>query len=221
MASNLDIEEGSGASGRRGLTGAGGHDDGLAGEDMRMSTHWTAEEVDALAKRRAAEDLPDGDLDAMALCFNLFRVANRIQQDLETRVHRPAGISWAAFRILFTVRYASSITPLELARLSSVSQASISSVLNTLERYGMVVRERAESDGRMIYVRLTPAGERNLAELLARNNAREQGWAAALTPTEQRRMLALLHKLLAFHIPEPDDPERLASRLPHELNGKD
>jgi len=157
--------------------------------------------VERLVAQAVSELDPAADLSAMALGFNLFRVANRIQQDLETGVHRPSGITWAAFRILFTIRYANQITPLELARLSHVSQASISSVLKTLERYGLVARNRSPSDGRVTIVTLTTAGEAAVAELFRRNNARERDWAAALSVAERETLTALLRKILAFHPP--------------------
>jgi phenylacetic acid degradation protein PaaD len=157
--------------------------------------------IERLVAEAVAEIDPAADLSAMAVGFNLFRVANRIQQDLETGVHRPSGITWAAFRILFTVRYAKQITPLELARLSHVSQASISSVLNTLERYGLVARSRSPSDGRVTIVTLTAAGEAAVGELFRRNNARERAWTAALSVAERDTLTALLRKILSFHPP--------------------
>jgi uncharacterized protein (TIGR00369 family) len=157
--------------------------------------------VEELVAAAVAELDPAADLSAMAVGFNLFRVANRIQQDLETGVHRPSGITWAAFRILFTIRYTEQITPLELARLSHVSQASISSVLNTLERYGLVARSRSPSDGRVTIVTLTTAGEVAVGELFRRNNARERDWAAALSVAERDTLTNLLRKILSFHPP--------------------
>jgi DNA-binding MarR family transcriptional regulator len=181
----------------------------LNGVEVPPHRHLDAQAVETLVGEAVREIAPDADLAAMALAFNLFRVANRIQQDLETGIHRPAGVSWAAFRILFTIRYTREITPLELARLSSVSQASISSVLNTLERYGLIVRDRSPIDGRMVIVKLTDAGEQKIAELFLRNNAREQDWSQGLTQRECETMVRLLRKLLVYRPPPlaeaPDD----------------
>jgi DNA-binding MarR family transcriptional regulator len=147
---------------------------------------------------------PSLDLDAMLVTFNLIRAANRVQQDLETSVHRPAGLTWAAYRVLFAILAVGPTAPAQLARLSSVSAASISSVLNTLERNGLVARRRSDSDARSIVVELTDLGRETVRELTERNNAREVEWAKALTARERATLGTLLRKLLAHH-PDPTD----------------
>jgi DNA-binding MarR family transcriptional regulator len=177
-------------------------------------TEWDYPDPAALDRRMKSavlEFAPDADLEMMELVFNIFRVTYRLQQDVETNVHRPSGLTWAAFRLLFTIRHAGPLTPLELAQLFSVSQASISSVINTLERYGLVSREPAPNDGRSILVTLTHQGDAVAAELFRRHNAREIEWGSALTKRERQTLVRLLEKLLA-HRPEP--PAERAERLP-------
>src|SRR6478735_9383804 len=100
----------------------------------------------------------DADLAAMDFGLTIVRAGNRLQQDLEQQVHRPAGMTWAAFRVLFTIRSVESISPMKLAHLSNTSAASISSVLKTLDGYGMITRTADESDGRAVLLSLTPEG---------------------------------------------------------------
>ncbi|HTW12782.1 MAG TPA: MarR family transcriptional regulator, partial [Solirubrobacteraceae bacterium] len=128
----------------------------------------------------------------------------RILQDLETNVHRPAGVTWAAFRALFTVAAVGPIAPAQLASLTSVSPASISSVLNTLERNKLVQRKPSAADGRSVLVNLTPKGRRAVRELVVRNNTREVAWMAALSDSERKALARLLHKLLAHRPAAPD-----------------
>jgi DNA-binding MarR family transcriptional regulator len=176
--------------------------------------HVDATSFDQLASE-AVSQLPGyTDIEAMLVSFSLIRAANRIQQDLETTVHRPAGLSWAAFRVLFSVSAVGPTTPVQLARLSSVSAASISSVLNTLERNNLVTREPSPEDGRSVVVNMTPAGREVVNELLVRNNAREAAWVEALTASEQRTLARLLHKLLVYLPPAPAEPgERIVDSL--------
>jgi DNA-binding MarR family transcriptional regulator len=145
---------------------------------------------------------PGSDLDALMVCFNLVRVTDRLVHDVEVNVHRPAGLTWAAYRMLFAIRSAGPMTPLQIARITDVSQASVSSGLKTLERNGLIRREPSPSDGRSVTVHLTDAGAEVLAELYARNNEREVAWASALTPEEQETLVGLLRKLRA-HEPAP------------------
>jgi DNA-binding MarR family transcriptional regulator len=165
--------------------------------------HVDATTFDELA-RTAVSGLKDySDVEAMLVSFSLQRAANRIQQDLETNVHRPAGVTWAAFRVLFAISAVGPITPAHLAHLSSVSAASISSVLNTLERNKLVTREPSTEDGRSVVVNLTDKGRAAVDELLVRNNAREVAWVEVLSPKERQTLARLLHKLLVYHPPPP------------------
>jgi len=173
---------------------------------VTATDHVDAHTFDELA-REAVSKLDDySDVEAMLVSFTLVRAANRIQQDLETSVHRPAGITWAAFRVLFAVSVVGPITPAHLAHLSSVSAASISSVLNTLERNKLVKRVPSPEDGRSVVVMLTASGRRAVEELLVRNNAREVAWVEALTASERKTLTKLLHKLLVHHPAEPPKP---------------
>lgn len=154
-----------------------------------------------LANDSTREMFPEYDADAMALCFNLIRLVNRITTDLEVRVHRPEGLSFSAFRLLFAIRAVGAGYPNELARLSSVSTASMSSLLNTLEKYGLVTREADTLDKRKTLVRLTPLGEARVTELTRKNSLRESDWAEGLTRTEAIILTELLRKLLQHHPP--------------------
>jgi len=153
---------------------------------------------------------PETDLQAMATMLSIFSVFYRILQDFETTVHRPSGLTWASFRVLFAIQHAGPLTPRELAVLFSVSQASISSVLNTLERDGLVNRGKSAQDGRKVVVSLTPLGERTATELFRRQHAREVAWSKALTARERDTFERLLAKLMRY---EPAPPAEPASRL--------
>ncbi len=160
---------------------------------------------ESLAHQASREMVPDVNLAAMEMIFNLIRVTNRVQRDLEINVHRPAGLTLAAFRVLVTIRFVGKITPAEVARQSSISPPSASSVLNTLERYGLIRRTPAAADGRSVIVELTTEGEEVIAELFRRNNQREMDWLGALTEPERQTLVELLRKVLHHHPPPPSD----------------
>lgn len=160
-------------------------------------------EFEQLAHEAADALDPGGDQNAMAMIFNLIRITNRITRDLEVEVHRPAGISFAAYRLLFSIRAAGSTHTNELARLSSVSTASMSSLLQGLDRRGLVRRRPDSEDGRRSIVQLSEAGEEMLAELLHSTNERERLWSKGLTGTERDILVSLLRKLLLYH-PQAD-----------------
>jgi DNA-binding MarR family transcriptional regulator len=154
---------------------------------------------EALAREASIGMVPGVNPAAMELSFNLIRAANRLQRDLEISVHRPAGMTLAAFRLLVTIRIVGKITPNEIARQASISPPTATSVLKTLQRYGLVKRSPAVDDGRSIIIELTEEGEEVIAELFRRNNEREVAWLGALTERERRTLVRLLRKVLRHH----------------------
>lgn len=138
---------------------------------------------------------PDVDLDVLTAALNVVRVSNLLVNDLESRVHRPSGWTWAGFRVMFVVFVTGTAEPREVARLAGVSRASVSGVLKTLERGGMIVRERTSADRRIVTVRLTARGHRATVEAFRRNHQVEDEWLSELSRSELRTLIGLLHRL--------------------------
>lgn len=162
------------------------------------------------AKAAAARTSPEIDVEAMAVVFNLMRAQARVMQDLENYVHRPAGTSWAAFRLMALLHSYGPMAPQDISHVLHVSASSVSAVVKTLERYGWVRRSRTSRDGRVVTVDLTPRGVEVVAELQRRNNTREIEWAASLTHTERQTLIRLLRKILES---TPSPPETVGGRL--------
>ena len=127
------------------------------------------------------------------------RVANRLINDFETNVHRPLGWSWAGFRIMFVVAVAGPLEPARVARLAGVTRASISAVLNTLERDGFVTRVRKSGDRRVVTIELTERGREAVVEGYRRQHEIEKAWLGTLTETQLQRLNATLRRLLDHH----------------------
>lgn len=161
------------------------------------------------ASALAREVSPGVEDRAIRFGLSLFRAANRFQRDLEVTVHRPSGVTWAGYRVLFAIRALGqvdqAVRPKDLARFSSVSTAGISSVIDTLEGAGYVRRARDSADRRVTTVHLTEEGCRLVDELYRRNLRREGDWITALTDDEVDTLARLLDKLIA-HRPGPAEP---------------
>ena len=147
------------------------------------------------------EGLGDLDQSTFAAMFNLFRVSARLIGDLEQEVYRPAGLSAAGFRVLFTVWVFGELEPRRIADLAGVSRAAVSSVLNTLERDGFAERKRESADRRLVTVRLTDEGERRLVETYRAQNRREQALLAPLSPQRLERFSQAMRQLLDAPLP--------------------
>lgn len=155
-----------------------------------------AAEFEQAAVDAVAAATPEVDLDALRASFDLIRASTRLTQRLESEVHRHAGWSMAGFRVMFCVWVAGDLEPRDIARLSGLSRAAVSSVLNTLERDGLVERSRESHDRRLVTVRLTDDGAQRLVAAYGEQNRVEREFFAALDRPQVRRLADELQRLL-------------------------
>jgi DNA-binding MarR family transcriptional regulator len=154
-------------------------------------------EFETIALARARSLTPSVDEHAMRASFNLIRTTNSLVQALEETVHRPSGWSWAGFRVMFIIWMAGEIEARNISRLASVTRQTVSSVLGTLERDGLIMRTRSTTgDTRLVAVRLSKHGEESLTSAFARHNALESRWFSSLTAEEQDVLAHLLARVL-------------------------
>jgi DNA-binding MarR family transcriptional regulator len=147
-------------------------------------------------RERIADAGPEFDAESSAVLFTLTRAANLLTADFDSTVWRPFGVTYPGFRVVFVISVAGPQEPRTIAHLASVSRASISSVINTLERDGYVVRKRESADRRLVTVDLTDKGRQLWKDSFVHQNAREQQWASSLTRAEQATLTRLLKKLI-------------------------
>ncbi|MEU1179049.1 MarR family transcriptional regulator [Streptomyces sp. NPDC005820] len=149
------------------------------------------------AVERVGRELPGVDPLAMRMILTLHRAANMIVYDLESTVHRPRGWSWPGFRVLFAIWLSAPVEAKKVAELSGMSRAAVSALVGTLEKDGLVSKERAPYDGRAVQLRLTDAGREAITSAFQAHNEREQEWAGSLSEEEARTLVDLLGKLTA------------------------
>jgi DNA-binding MarR family transcriptional regulator len=140
--------------------------------------------------------LPATNRDAMTMVLLLHRVASVVVYDLESKVHRPAGWSWSAFRLLFALWVAGPQDPSRAAVLTGMSRAAVSSLAKTLSAAGLVQRTPRPSDRRSISLSLSETGVRRLESAFEAHNRREAEWAQLLTPDELSVLNRVLFKLV-------------------------
>ena len=87
-------------------------------------------------------------------------------------------------------------TPAALAELASVSRATITGLLDTLERDGFVRREPDPDDRRQITVHLTPAGQLFMHSLLPTHFQLISELMCNLSEAEQKTLVKLLLKIV-------------------------
>lgn len=86
-------------------------------------------------------------------------------------------------------------TPAELADAAGVTRATMTGLIDTLERDGYVVREPDPSDRRMLSVKLTAKGEQFLQEFLPGHFRIVASVMSTLNEAERKTLVRLLVKI--------------------------
>jgi DNA-binding MarR family transcriptional regulator len=96
------------------------------------------------------------------------------------------GVGPARLSALSVVVFRGPLTLGALAEAEGVRSATMTGIVNGLERDGLVSRRRHDHDGRAVQVEATEAGRKLLAEARAQRIDRVAGRLADLTPAELR-----------------------------------
>jgi DNA-binding MarR family transcriptional regulator len=127
----------------------------------------------------------DIDFQAMAVTSNLFRAASAVRNHLERSVLAAHDLSWSAFVVLWVVWIWQNIETREIAAEAGFSKATLTGVLNTLEKRGLSTRRRSKDDGRLVIVSMTSKGRKLMEQLFPLFNLQEQFVASALAGQSQ------------------------------------
>ena len=162
--------------------------------NLEKLDYWT---FIGLAMDAISEQLDDPDPAAAELVITLNRATNQLIYDLESVVHRPQGLSWSAFRLLFVLWLTGPIRPGQAARLTGMGRAAVSQLTRTLIAKGMVKKSPAPDDARTFIIELTGEGHEYTKRAYTAQNRRESQWASSLTEVERTMLVLLLQKLMA------------------------
>jgi DNA-binding MarR family transcriptional regulator len=172
---------------------------------------------------RVGDDFEDEYPGASALateCFaNLWRAADLLMGLHNRYTADKYQLSPSARGVLAVVEGAGQpLEPSVIAERVVVTTGSMTSLLDNLEKRGLVRRLPHPSDRRKLLIDITPEAQAIVDEFLPAFHARERDvLTAALTTSEQRTLLRLLAKLQqagadAVSAPAPDDTMRRPTR---------
>jgi len=167
----------------------------------------------------AAREFPELDPSAAEAYLHLLRTADDVFALSEARLSAH-GISQGRFGVLMLLWRSSEPrngdipitqgpcgprTPAELAEAAGVTRATMTGLIDTLERDGYVVREPDPSDRRMLLVRLTKKAENFLKRFLPIHFRGASEVMGALSESERKTLVRLLGKIQqqAAVIPAP------------------
>ncbi len=129
------------------------------------------------------------DFDAMAAVSNVFRVANTARYHMERTVLAEHDLSFRAFTVLWVLWVWGEREARHVAAEAGISKGTLTGVVSTLEKRGLVARRTHPIDKRLVLVSATDQGQRTMEKLFPVFNREERRLTADLDP-EQKKLLA-------------------------------
>lgn len=143
------------------------------------------------------QEYPGASASATEVAANFARTST-LRNAVYAQVAREFGLSEAGCNVLAVIEgNRAPITPGLIGERVLVTSATVTSVLDTLEKHGLVVRTRHPDDRRSVLVDITRAGLELTDALLPRIHAVEAAMSRGLSAHEQRKLATLLGKLQA------------------------
>ena len=143
---------------------------------------------------------PEADIRAISDFVNLLRAASDISDALDKLLARHGllqGRWWVLVLLLRDEELTSS--PSALSEKAGVTKATMTGFIDGLEREGLVSRLMDTIDRRKFLIRLTPAGQQKLDEVMPDYYGKVQALMATLSLTERDAMISNV-KSLAEHL---------------------
>ena len=142
------------------------------------------------------EIIPEINPAAVIAMLRIKQAAEEIQQGVLDVLQSEHHLSEGKFCVLVVLhQHQTGIAPSVLAEKVGVTRATISSMLQRLERDGLVAVKADKEDARGKKVRLTKKGNAFMQEVLPPHYLRVTKLMEKLSEEEQREVTALLHKL--------------------------
>jgi DNA-binding MarR family transcriptional regulator len=117
-----------------------------------------------------------------------FRVALRRFLRQTELVARECGITPQWYLLLLQIKGAPDVseraTVTDLADRLQLAQSSVTELVARVEQAGLLRRERSNDDGRVVYLRLTPSGEKRFGQVFRNLTAERQALREAIAPLD-------------------------------------
>jgi DNA-binding MarR family transcriptional regulator len=137
---------------------------------------------------------PDANPVATEAVMNTIRTADLVF-DRIGRLLRPLGVSSAGGLVLGVLRDHGPMTPSELGEHLIVTRATVTGLIDSLERRGYVRRSPHATDRRSLVVELTESGASTLQQVRTIIHGNETAWMSEFTDAELRRYIGFLHRI--------------------------
>jgi len=170
----------------------------------------------------ASREFPDLDASATEVLLHLLRAGDEAFRVVESHLAQHEitqgrfGVLMALWGSCQRAGCEAPLTPAELADRTGVTRATITGLIDTLERAGLVTRTPHPEDRRMMSIGLTKRGEKLLAEIMPEHFRRMAWLMNPLSESERKTLVRLLTKVLARASEAPLDAGPLPESKPSE-----
>ncbi|BAZ22677.1 transcriptional regulatory protein MarR family [Kalymmatonema gypsitolerans NIES-4073] len=143
-----------------------------------------------------AKRYPELDVASIETCLAFLHTTADVYQALDVHFAR-YGLSRGKFTLLMQLYLTDEkgLTPSECAQRADVTKATITGLLDGLERDGLVRRLPDVTDRRMLRLQLTDKGRDLLSQMLPDHFCRTTDLMGNLTDSEKKTLIKLLNKV--------------------------
>lgn len=147
----------------------------------------------ALIQEAEHRQIPN--IESIQLCFQTLSLAAAIDHDCATLL-APYGLSEGRFILLFLLETApKGLAPNVLAQRSGVTRATVTGLLDGLEREALIERQHDTSDRRAICITLTPKGKQIAKKVFDEHTRWIANLFSNLSIAERQQLMSLLSKV--------------------------
>ncbi len=132
------------------------------------------------------------DFASMDAISNIYRAASGVRRRAERELLSAYNLSWGGFTILWVLWVWGATETANLAAECGLAKGTLSGMVGTLEKQGLVQRKSVATDKRRVLVTLTAAGQALITKLFPRFNHYEGQMSAGLSVEEKKELARLL-----------------------------
>ena len=143
------------------------------------------------------KDYPEASAAATECAMNLVLTADLLEKSIAALL-TPFDLSSASGLVLSLLADAETpLSPNHIADRLIISRASVTSLLDSLEKRGYARRRPHPSDRRMIWVEPTDLGRQIAEEFRPVVHRQQKAWLGVLSGKEQAQLVEMLHRIQA------------------------
>ncbi len=132
------------------------------------------------------------DFVSLAAVSNIYRAAAAVRRRAEREILAEVNLSWGGFTILWVLWVWGEMETARLAGECDLAKGTLTGMVSTLEKQGLVERQRVEEDRRRVTVTLTSDGLALIEDVFPRFNRYEVAVTTGLSPQDKQELARLL-----------------------------